>query len=84
MTRFIGDRVEMIEQDGVPLRFTWRSRHHQVRTIQEHHRYNLKWWEGGEKHIRRDYYLVWTQTKLLAMLYRDLATGNWILHSIVD
>jgi hypothetical protein len=66
---------------GVPRSFTWEGHRYTVLLITRRWRVDEEWWRGR---IWREYFKLATETKLLAILYRDLASGQWYLQRVYD
>ena len=65
---------------GPPLRFRWNSETHQVALAHGPERIETAWWRGPT--VRRDYYVVETETGGRYWLFRRLRDGAWFLHGM--
>jgi protein ImuB len=65
---------------GPPLRFRWNCETHQVARAHGPERIETAWWRGPC--VRRDYYVVETQTGGRYWLFRRLRDGAWFLHGM--
>ena len=79
------DRVAVAAHDSTPprqppLRFRLQGQVH--RTAQAHgpERIETAWWRGPI--VRRDYYVVETETGARFWLFRRLKDGAWFLHGV--
>ncbi|HEX2618573.1 MAG TPA: hypothetical protein VHL11_00465 [Phototrophicaceae bacterium] len=84
MTRLleISDPITMeIDDQGLPVRFVWKTRMHPVEHISKRWRVDLGWWRIQ---IWREHYKLTTRTGLLVIVYRDLLTGQWFLQRLYD
>lgn len=77
-----GQAVLVTAEDGRPALFHWRARVHRVQHLSAHWRIHTKWWTENE--IWRDYWQVATDTGLLAVLYANLLSGEWLLERIYE
>lgn len=71
----------VIDDEGVPLRLTWRGRSHPVEHVTKHWRVDVEWWR---LRIWRDYFKLVTATGLLVVVYRDLQKDGWYLQRLYD
>lgn len=77
-----GELIEVLYDDAELFSaFTWRGRRHAVRGIARHWQVDEGWWR---QRIWREYYKLYTDTGLLAIVYRDLLSGQWYLQSLYD
>jgi hypothetical protein len=84
MTRLwrTGAPIQMgLDTACLPERFIWQGRSHPVAGIANHWRVDIGWWRI---HIRRDYFKLYTQTGLLAVVYCDLDNHRWYLQRLYD
>lgn len=65
---------------GPPLRFRWNSETHQVAWAHGPERIETAWWRGPC--VRRDYYVIETETGGMYWLFRRLRDGAWFLHGM--
>ena len=65
---------------GPPLRFRWNCETHQVARAHGPERIETAWWRGPC--VRRDYYVVETETGGRYWLFRRLRDGAWFLHGM--
>lgn len=65
---------------GPPLRFRWNCETHQVAQAHGPERIETAWWRGPS--VRRDYYVVETETGGRYWLFRRLRDGAWFLHGM--
>lgn len=65
---------------GPPLRFRWNCEIHQVFRAHGPERIETAWWRGPC--VRRDYYVVETETGGRYWLFRRLRDGAWFLHGM--
>jgi protein ImuB len=65
---------------GPPLRFRWNCETHQVARAHGPERIETAWWRGPS--VRRDYYVVETETGGRYWLFRRLRDGAWFLHGM--
>lgn len=65
---------------GPPLRFRWNCETHQVAWAHGAERIETAWWRGPC--VRRDYYVVETETGGRYWLFRRLRDGAWFLHGM--
>lgn len=65
---------------GPPLRFRWNGETHQVAWAHGPERIETAWWRGPC--VRRDYYVVETETGGRYWLFRRLRDGAWFLHGM--
>lgn len=84
MRLFAQPKAVRVEADasGAPARILWRGRWERVRGATGW-RIEDDWWRpGGE--IVRDYYKVWTDGALVAVVFRDGVGGGWYVEKILD
>jgi hypothetical protein len=84
MTRFwpAGLAVQVITDDLIaPTLFVFEARTHPVELVLRRWRVDQHWWRDW---VCREYFLVRTRTGLLAVLYRDVLRGRWLLQRIYD
>jgi protein ImuB len=70
--------VVAIAPDGPPLRFRLGDEVHAIVQAHGPERIETAWWRGPT--VRRDYYVVETQSGGRFWLFRRLRDGNWFLH----
>ena len=75
--------VVQVDEQGRPLRFVWRTRHHQLVQIQQHWQVDTDWWSDDGR-VWREYLAATTTTGLLCVIYQDLLTESWFLAKIYD
>lgn len=66
---------------GVPQSFTWEGRRYTVARLTRRWRVDEQWWRGR---VWREYFELVTGSRLLAILYHDLASGEWCLQRVYD
>lgn len=64
--------------DGPPLRFFWKHAACTVARCWGPERIETGWWR--ERHVRRDYYRVETESGRRFWLFRRIGQGDWFLH----
>ena len=77
-----------VAPDGPPLRFRLGGVVHKVAEAHGPERIETAWWRGPT--VRRDYYIVETESGARFWLFRRLGgrgagnsrTGNWFLHGV--
>ena len=67
-----------IVPDGPPLRFRLGPESHRIVSADGPERIETAWWRG--ECVRRDYYVVETETGSRWWLFRRLRDGAWFLH----
>lgn len=70
--------VTSVVPDGPPIRCFWENRSHTVARCWGPERIETGWWR--ERHIRRDYYRIETESGQRFWLFRNLELGDWFLH----
>jgi protein ImuB len=70
--------VTSVVPDGPPIRCVWENRSHTVSRCWGPERIETGWWR--ERHIRRDYYRIETESGQRFWLFRNLEQGGWFLH----
>lgn len=71
-----------VKTDGeYPLSFTWRGKVHTVCDISDRGGVDTEWWQAG---VRREYFVVLTDTGLLAELYFDAIAAYWRIGCVYD
>lgn len=70
--------VLAIAPEGPPVRFRWRGQEHRVDRVRGPERIETAWWRGPT--LRRDYYIVETDTGGRFWLFRGLRRQSWFLH----
>lgn len=70
--------VVAIAPEGPPVRFRWRGQEHRVDRVRGPERIETAWWRGPT--MRRDYYIVETDTGGRFWLFRGLRRQSWFLH----
>ncbi|NBT12605.1 MAG: DNA polymerase Y family protein [Planctomycetia bacterium] len=63
-----------------PVRFRWSGEAHEVTVAHGPERIETAWWRGPI--VRRDYYVVETQTGERFWIFRRLKDGGWFLHGV--
>lgn len=84
MTRFWARGLPIVvelDPQEQPRCMTWSQRRHRIIGISRQWRIDEGWWQS---HIWRDYYLVHTDTHLLAVIFHDLHGGQWYLQRLYD
>ena len=70
-----GDPVQdVVAENGIPRRFTWRGRQHTVSHIANHWRIDDNWWQ---QRVWQERFKLATTTPLLLILAHDLLTDEW-------
>jgi len=69
-----------ITDGGPPLRFHWNAETHHVTRAHGPERIETAWWRGPC--VRRDYYVVETESGGRYWLFRRLRDGAWFLHGM--
>lgn len=64
-----------------PLSFTWRGEVHIVCDISDRGRIDTEWWQAG---VRRDYFVVVTDTGWLLEVYYDAIATCWRISRVYD
>ena len=70
--------VLAVAPEGPPVRFRWRGQEHRADHIRGPERIETAWWRGPT--LRRDYYIVETDTGGRFWLFRGLRRQSWFLH----
>jgi hypothetical protein len=73
--------ADVMVKQGLPVRFRWQGRLHQVKAIARTWRVDTGWWR---KRQRRDYYKLLTTTGLLIILAHDLIADEWRVSRLYD
>ena len=73
----------LLNNDALPVRFTWQGRSHRIAQVQQRWRVDADWWRP-EGRVQRAYLAVITTSGLLCVIYQDLATGAWFLGKVYD
>jgi hypothetical protein len=68
--------------DGQPFAFTWRGQSYRVQVIGRW-RLRTRWWDP-KRATERTYYRVRTADHAAFELYRDEASGAWMLDTCLD
>jgi hypothetical protein len=77
-----GDAVQDVEaENGLPTRFTWQGRVHEVKAIANVWRLDDAWWQ---QRVWQDRFKLITTTGLLLILSHDLLSGEWRLLRVYD
>jgi protein ImuB len=76
----VADRRLAITSGGPPLRFRWNAQTHHVAQAHGPERIETAWWRGAC--VRRDYYVVETESGGRYWLFRRLRDGAWFLHGM--
>jgi hypothetical protein len=66
---------------GLPVAFRWTGRPYEVSQIANRWRVHTHWWR---EEIRREYFKVVTDSRLLCTLYHDLLADHWYLERVYD
>ena len=66
--------------DGPPMRFQHGLETHEIAKAHGPERIETAWWRGPI--VRRDYYVVETETGGRFWLFRRLKDGVWFLHGV--
>jgi len=69
-----------IGPEGPPGSFHMRGRQHVVAAVHGPERIETAWWRGPT--VRRDYYVVETESGERFWVFRRLRDGNWFLHGV--
>ena len=72
--------VVSVAPDGPPVRFRLGGQTHEVVKAHGPERIETAWWRGPT--VRRDYYVVDTETGARFWLFRRLRGGGWFLHGL--
>ena len=64
--------------NGHPTQFQWDGKNHTISKVDGPERIETAWWRGAS--VRRDYYVVETETGSMWWLFRRLRDGRWFLH----
>lgn len=76
----VANRRLSLVDGGPPLRFHWNGETHQVACAHGPERIETAWWRGPC--VRRDYYVVETESAGRYWLFRRLRDGAWFLHGV--
>lgn len=68
--------------DDAPSGFLWRRRWRMVATVEARWRETQTWWQEDSRN--RAYYRVVARDGLRCVVFRDLETGNWHMHAVMD
>jgi len=82
LTRPVEVRAMAIVPDGPPTWFRWDGREHAVVEAVGPERIETGWWRGHD--VRRDYFVVLSQTGRRFWLFRHRGTGRWFVHGSFD
>ena len=72
--------VISIMPGGRPEQFHWKQRQYIIERYWGPERIEIGWWRGDD--VRRDYYIVETDTGERFWLFRDRRNGSWFLHGV--
>ena len=72
---------EVMSEQGMPTRFTWRGQVHPVQKIANVWQIDDSWWQ---QRVWQDRFKVITTTGLLLILAHDLLTDEWRLIRVYD
>lgn len=73
-----GAGLVAVAPDGPPVQFRFAGRLHRIATAYGPERIETAWWRGPT--VRRDYYVVETESGARFWLFRRLRDGGWFLH----
>ena len=73
-----GAGLVAVAPDGPPVQFRLGDRLHRIVTARGPERIETAWWRGPT--VRRDYYVVETDSGARFWLFRRLRDGDWFLH----
>jgi protein ImuB len=73
----IAIQVVSVISDGPPARFYWQEQDHRVARCWGPERLETGWWR--DRHVRRDYYRVETNSGEQFWIFRRLDRGDWFL-----
>jgi hypothetical protein len=77
-----GDLITVVSDlKQTPQAFTWQGRTHQVEVVAKRWRVAVDWWRVR---VWREYFKLATHTGLLAVVYRNMLTGQWYLQRLYD
>jgi len=83
MTRLIQQPIAVeLTAECLPHAFTWERARYHITSILNNWRIHQHWWEPTS--IQREYYQVVTDSELIADLYYDTSTSNWMLERVYD
>jgi len=66
---------------AAPTALTWQGATHRVKRIVRRWRVDQHWWR---RRVCREYFLLWTESGLLVVLFRDVLRGEWYLQRLYD
>ena len=69
-----------IAADGPPVRFRLADRMHRIVQAHGPERIETAWWRGPS--VRRDYYVVETESGERFWVFRRLRDGSWFFHGM--
>ena len=69
-----------VAPDGPPIRFRLGGHVHAVARALGPERIETAWWRGPT--VRRDYYVVETESGERLWVFRSLRDGGWFLHGV--
>ena len=76
-----GETLAVITDGEYPLSFTWLGQVHVVCDISDRGGIDTEWWQAG---IRREYFVVLTDTGWLMELYFDASATCWQISYVYD
>jgi len=74
--------VTALAPDGEPAQFGYEGKLHRIMRCWGPERIESGWWRGPSQ--RRDYYRVETDRQQWWWIFRQIDTGEWLLHGIFD
>lgn len=92
LARQYAEPITLMQRDGVPDRFRWHGRSHQVRAVLDHWVVTAAWWTRSDVpgwDDEREYWRVEAAAgpgRPIAVvdLCLEPATGRWTLHRLFD
>ena len=74
-------RETLLQQNRAPMfQFYWNNTQHYVNQAYGPERIETAWWRGGC--VRRDYYVVETESGERYWMFQSLQNGSWFLHGV--